>query len=68
MSRGYNVVRKVSVPNSTLVNVYFQFDATSEGNVTVPESIVDTPQLGVVIELQLKRLRDQLDQLAAGGD
>lgn len=68
MSTRYRIARIEKVPNTSMVNVYFYYGATKEGNVTVPEWIAEAPELDAVISLQLLRLGEQLEQLAAGGE
>lgn len=68
MSARYQVTRTERVDGTNLHNVYFRFGAFDEGNVTVSQGILDTPMLESLIELQISRMREQQEQLAAGGE
>lgn len=64
----YTITRIEPVPGTRLVNVYFAFGIDSEGSITVGESVAKSSRLDTGIQLQLSRLREQQEQLAAGGE
>jgi hypothetical protein len=51
-----------------MVTVHFVFDLVREGTVTIRSTMTNDALLDEVITLQIAKMRDQLEQLAAGAD
>lgn len=68
MKHSYVILGSEPVAGTDLYTVKFSVGPAHEGLVTVPKLLLDTPGLDDMIQLQLSRRQDQLDQLAAGGE
>lgn len=68
MTPPYSITRREEIPSLGLVTVYFAFDLVREGTVTIQSAMKNEERLNEVILLQISRMRDQLEQLAAGAD
>ena len=64
----YTITRREEIPSLDMVTVYFAFDLVREGTVTIRSGMTNDALLDEVILLQIAKMRDQLEQLAAGAD
>lgn len=64
----YVITKREEIPSLDMVTVHFTFDLVREGTVTTRTAMTDESLLDTVIRLQISKMRDQLEQLAAGAD
>lgn len=64
----YSITRREEIPSLDMVTVHFAFDLVREGTVTIRSTMTSDTLLDEVIMLQIAKMRDQLEQLAAGVD
>jgi hypothetical protein len=68
MTPPYSITRREEIPSLDMVTVHFVFDLVREGTVTIRSTMTNDALLDEVITLQIAKMRDQLEQLAAGAD